>query len=263
MSQSEHLSETIEDYLQLIYTMRREGAPVIAARVKERKGVSAPTAWATLKRMERDGLVTLDADHHIELSPQGQDRAESIIRRHMLAERLLTDILKLDWADVHDEAHRVEHAISPLIERQILAILDNPETCPHGNPIPGLASDEPSKAYALREAREGAALVVNNIAEHAEDDAALMHYLERNQRFDVPRSLELYQNIYGYRGLEGRAIWPDRSTDNIPSQFYILALQMAEAIRRTGGSEDLIAQFERDAIEFRISASGGAVLLAD
>jgi DtxR family transcriptional regulator, iron-dependent repressor len=180
MSQSEHLSETIEDYLQLIYTMRREGAPVIAARVKERKGVSAPTAWATLKRMERDGLVTLDAEHHIELSPQGQERAESIIRRHMLAERLLTDILKLDWADVHDEAHRVEHAISPLIERQILAILDNPETCPHGNPIPGLASDEPSKAYALREAREGAALVINNIAEHAEDDAALMHYLERN-----------------------------------------------------------------------------------
>jgi DtxR family Mn-dependent transcriptional regulator len=180
MEQTEHLSETIEDYLQLIYTMRREGTPVIAARVKERKGVSAPTAWATLKRMERDGLVTLDAEHHIGLSPQGQERAESIIRRHMLAERLLTDILKLDWADVHDEAHRVEHAISPLIERQILAILDNPETCPHGNPIPGLASNEPSTAYVLRAAREGADLVVNNIVEHAEDDAALMHYLERN-----------------------------------------------------------------------------------
>jgi DtxR family Mn-dependent transcriptional regulator len=180
MRQSERPSETIEDYLQLIYTMRREGAPVIAARVKERKGVSAPTAWATLKRMERDGLVTLDAEHHIELTAEGQERAESIIRRHMLAERLLTDILKLDWADVHDEAHRVEHAISPLIERQILAILDNPQTCPHGNPIPGLASDEPSRAYPLREGREGTAAVVNNIAEHAEDDAALMHYLERN-----------------------------------------------------------------------------------
>ena len=180
MKESEHLSETIEDYLQLIYTMRREGTPVIAARIKERKGVSAPTAWATLKRMERDGLVTLDAEHHIELSAQGQERAESIIRRHMLAERLLTDILKLDWADVHDEAHRVEHAISPLIERQILAILENPETCPHGNPIPGLASNEPSRAYPLRESREGAELIVNNIAEHAEDDAALMHYLERN-----------------------------------------------------------------------------------
>jgi DtxR family Mn-dependent transcriptional regulator len=180
MKQLEHLSETIEDYLQLIYTMQREGTPVIAARVKERKGVSAPTAWATLKRMERDGLVTLDDEHRISLSPQGQERAESIIRRHMLAERLLTDILKLDWADVHDEAHRVEHAISPLIERQILAILDNPETCPHGNPIPGLATGEPSKAFALRAAREGATLVVNNIAEHAEEDAALMHYLERN-----------------------------------------------------------------------------------
>jgi DtxR family Mn-dependent transcriptional regulator len=173
-------SETVEDYLQLIYTMHREGAPVIAARVKERKGVSAPTAWATLKRMERDGLITLAPDHHIALSPHGQERAESIIRRHMLAERLLTDILKLDWADVHDEAHRVEHAISPLIEKQILALLDNPQTCPHGNPIPGLASDKPSTAFPLRDAQQGAQLVVNNIAEHAEDDAALMHYLERN-----------------------------------------------------------------------------------
>jgi DtxR family Mn-dependent transcriptional regulator len=173
-------SETVEDYLQLIYTMRREGMPVIAARVKERKGVSAPTAWATLKRMERDGLVTLAPDHHIDLSAQGQEMAESIIRRHMLAERLLTDILKLDWADVHDEAHHVEHAISPLIEKQILALLDNPQTCPHGNPIPGLASDKPSTAFALRLAKEGESLIVNNIAEHAEDDAALMHYLERN-----------------------------------------------------------------------------------
>jgi DtxR family Mn-dependent transcriptional regulator len=176
----ERPSETVEDYLQLIYTMRREGMPVIAARVKERKGVSAPTAWATLKRMERDGLVTLAPDHHIDLSPEGQQMAESIIRRHMLAERLLTDILKLDWADVHDEAHRVEHAISPVIEKQILALLDNPQTCPHGNPIPGLASDKPSTAFPLRNALEGESLIVNNIAEHAEDDAALMHYLERH-----------------------------------------------------------------------------------
>ncbi len=180
MQQPEHLSETIEDYLQLIYTMRGEGAPVIAARLKERKGVSAPTAWATLRRMERDGLVTLDPEHHVELSAAGEQRAESIIRRHMLAERLLVDILKLDWADVHDEAHKVEHAISPLIERQILTILNSPDTCPHGNPIPGLASGEPSRAYPLRQAREGAVLVVNNIVEHAEDDGALMHYLERN-----------------------------------------------------------------------------------
>jgi len=173
-------SETVEDYLQLIYTMRREGTPVIAARVKERKGVSAPTAWAMLKRMERDGLVQLGKDHVIELSPEGQEMAESIIRRHMLAERLLTDILKLDWADVHDEAHRVEHAISPLIERQILAILDNPETCPHGNPIPGLAREARPDVRPLRRVPEGSTVVINNIAEHAEDDASLMHFLQRN-----------------------------------------------------------------------------------
>jgi DtxR family Mn-dependent transcriptional regulator len=173
-------TETIEDYLQLIYTMQREGAPIIAARIKERKGVSAPTAWATLKRMERDGLVNLGSGHLIELSSQGQALAESIIRRHMLAERLLTDILKLDWADVHDEAHKMEHAISPLIERQILALLDNPETCPHGNPIPGLAAKSAPKTQTLRRAAEGETVTINNIAEHAEEDADLMHYLQRN-----------------------------------------------------------------------------------
>jgi DtxR family transcriptional regulator, Mn-dependent transcriptional regulator len=178
--ESHRPTETIEDYLQLIYTMQREGSQVIAARVKERKGVSAPTAWATLKRMERDGLVSLGDDHNIELSPAGQEMAESIIRRHMLAERLLTDILKLDWADVHDEAHKMEHAISPLIERQILQLLDNPSTCPHGNPIPGLSGNLEPNAFPLRRASEGSVLAINNIAEHAEDDAGLMQYLQRN-----------------------------------------------------------------------------------
>lgn len=182
MMERGRLTETVEDYLQLIYTMKREGAPVIAARVKERKGVSAPTAWATLKRMERDGLVELSESHHIDLTDTGNELAESIIRRHMLAERLLTDILKLDWADVHDEAHKMEHAISPLIERQILKILDQPETCPHGNPIPGLwnEDDEPDTT-PLRDCKEGETVEINNIAEIAEEDASLMHYLQRNQ----------------------------------------------------------------------------------
>ncbi|HLF72458.1 MAG TPA: metal-dependent transcriptional regulator [Dehalococcoidia bacterium] len=172
-------TETIEDYLQLIYTMQREGTPVIAARVKERKGVSAPTAWATLKRMERDGLVKLADGHRIDLTPTGLEKAQSIIRRHMLAERLLVDILHLDWADVHDEAHKVEHAISPVIEKQILALLENPQTCPHGNPIPGLAPEGPTGAFALRTVHEGDMVTINNIAEHAEEDADLMHYLQR------------------------------------------------------------------------------------
>ena len=174
-------TDTIEDYLQLIYTMQREGDPVIAARIKERRGVSAPTAWATLKRMERDGLVELGRGRRIQLSSTGQELAESSIRRHMLAERLLTDILHLEWADVHDEAHKMEHAISPLIERQILSLLDNPSTCPHGNPIPGLAGTAaPARTMALRRVSEGDTVIINNIAEHAEDDADLMHYLQRS-----------------------------------------------------------------------------------
>jgi DtxR family Mn-dependent transcriptional regulator len=183
MTQIEHLpnpTSTVEDYLLLIYSMHREGEDVIAARLKERKGVSAPTAWATLRRMERDGLVELGKGHKIELSPSGLELAESIMRRHMLAERLLTDILKLDWADVHEEAHRMEHAISPLIERQILALLDNPTTCPHGNPIPGAAHVEDDSVQALRQVAQGGTVVINNIAEHAEEDAELMHYLERS-----------------------------------------------------------------------------------
>lgn len=174
------LTETVEDYLQLIYTMQREGAPVIAARLKERKGVSAPTAWATLKRLERDGMVQISHGHNIELTQDGQERAESIIRRHMLAERLLTDILKLEWAEVHDEAHRVEHAISPIIERQILRLLDNPSTCPHGNPIPGLYNVSGARGVQLRNVAEGETVTINNIAEHAEDDSDLMHYLQRS-----------------------------------------------------------------------------------
>jgi DtxR family Mn-dependent transcriptional regulator len=183
MTEVEHLphpTSTVEDYLLLIYSMHREGEDVIAARLKERKGVSAPTAWATLRRMERDGLVNLGKGHKIELTESGQALAESIMRRHMLAERLLTDILKLDWADVHEEAHRMEHAISPLIERQILALLDNPTTCPHGNPIPGAPQASMESVQALRNVSQGDVVVINNIAEHAEEDAELMHYLERS-----------------------------------------------------------------------------------
>jgi len=177
----ERPTQTIEDYLQLIYTMTREGEEVIAARLKERKNVSAPTAWATLKRMERDGLVQLVQGHRVVLSEKGRELAESIIRRHMLAERLLTDILQLDWADVHDEAHRMEHAISPLIEKQILKLLNNPTTCPHGNPIPGISNPPVvRRSSPLRDVAEGDAVVINNIAEHAEEDALLLQYLQRN-----------------------------------------------------------------------------------
>ena len=106
-------SATIEDYLEAVYNMLREGRTVIAARLTEKMGVAAPTVWATLQRMQRDGLVKLGARKEITLSEAGLEAAESIIRRHRLAECLLVDILGLAWHEAHEEAHRIEHAISP------------------------------------------------------------------------------------------------------------------------------------------------------
>src|SRR5438874_11035495 len=134
----DHQSQTIEDYLQAILVLRREGEAAILARIKERLGVTAPTALATLRRMQRDGLVHLEHGHEVELTETGNDAAQSIIRRHMLAERLLIDVLKLDWADAHEEAHRMEHEISPVIERHIIELIGSPHTSTTGHSIPSL-----------------------------------------------------------------------------------------------------------------------------
>lgn len=170
-------SQTIEDYLQAILTMHRENEPVILARIKERLGVSAPTALAALRRMQRDGLLNVEK-HHVELTERGFAEAQSIIRRHMLAERLLIDVLKIDWADAHEEAHRMEHAISPIIERHLLALLGQPTTCPHGNPIPGMEAIA-RDTRPLSDVAGGERVVIANISEHAEEDHELMRYLFR------------------------------------------------------------------------------------
>jgi DtxR family transcriptional regulator, iron-dependent repressor len=173
-------TQTVEDYLQLIYTISRDRGHAMAARLKDRLGVTAPTVWATLRRMERDGLIRREKPHEIELTDAGRAAAESIIRRHMLAERLLTDILKLSWADAHDEAHRMEHAISPLVEQQLLNLLGDPTTCPHGNPIPGVGAPRRRETRHLPEVGQGETVVINNISEDAEEDKELMRFLERN-----------------------------------------------------------------------------------
>jgi len=168
---------TVEDYLQEIYDLRDEGKDVIAARLAERIGVSSPTAWATLQRMQRDGLVELRGRHDIHLTAKGKEAAESIKRRHFLAERLLVDILGLDWAESHEEAHRIEHAVSPLVEERIMALLGNPTTCPHGNPFPGLP--KPPTVF-LSTLKEGDERAIDGVREDAEEDFELMRFLQRN-----------------------------------------------------------------------------------
>ena len=168
---------TVEDYLQEIYDLRDEGKTVIAARLAERMGVSAPTAWATLRRMQRDGLIELRGRHDIHLSKKGKQAAESIKRRHFLAERLLVDILGLDWADSHEEAHRIEHAVSPLVEERIMALLGNPTTCPHGNLFPGLPR---LPTVLLSTLKAGEESKLDGVQEDAEEDAELMRFLQQN-----------------------------------------------------------------------------------
>jgi len=128
-------SATIEDYLGLIYISERDGDSISGTRLAELLAVSAPTVTNTLKRMVRDDLITMDANHSPHLTPQGDQLARTVMRRHMLAEWML--IRMLSWSKVHHEAHEFEHTISDEVENALLLDLNQPETCPHGNPLPG------------------------------------------------------------------------------------------------------------------------------
>jgi DtxR family Mn-dependent transcriptional regulator len=172
-------SPAIEDYLQGIYGLTAEGDAVISARLARRMNVTPPTAWAAVQRMARDGLVLLDAKKSISLTPDGRGLAESIVRRHRLAERFLTDVLGFGWADAHIEAHRFEHGISPKIEEGIITLLKNPLTCPHGSPIPGSGYSLPADAVPLSQLRAGDIATITLISEELEEDFEILQYLER------------------------------------------------------------------------------------
>lgn len=132
------LIDTTEMYLKTIYELVEEGIPPLRARIAERLGHSGPTVSQTVARMERDGLVVLSGDRHLELTDQGMARATRVMRKHRLAERLLTDVIGLDWPHVHEEACRWEHVMSEQVERRLAALLEHPRFDPYGNPIPGL-----------------------------------------------------------------------------------------------------------------------------
>lgn len=137
------LIDTTEMYLRTIYELREEGITPLRARIAERLGQSGPTVSQTVARMERDGLVHVDADRHLELSSRGEQEAVRVMRKHRLAECMLVEILKLPWEDVHAEACRWEHVMSDVVERRILELLDHPTVSPYGNPIPGLHELDP------------------------------------------------------------------------------------------------------------------------
>jgi len=132
------LIDTTEMYLRTIYELDEEGIVPLRARIAERLGHSVPTVSQTVARMERDGLVVVSGDRHLELTDDGRAKAIRVMRKHRLAERLLTDVIGLDWEYLHDEACRWEHVMSDRVERRLLQLLDHPHRSPYGNPIPGL-----------------------------------------------------------------------------------------------------------------------------
>jgi DtxR family Mn-dependent transcriptional regulator len=170
---------TIEDYLGVIYTLERDGEPVIGARLAEWLEVSPPTVTATVKRMIRDGWVVMDRTKQIHLTPDGRRAAGSVLRRHMLAELLLARMLDVPWSQVHQEADALEHTLSAETVERLAAKLEHPEACPHGNPLPGY-EDRLAGLLPLTEAQPGQHLVIRRVHESAEEQPELMAYLEQN-----------------------------------------------------------------------------------
>jgi DtxR family transcriptional regulator, Mn-dependent transcriptional regulator len=132
------LIDTTEMYLRTIFELEEEGIVPLRARIAERLHQSGPTVSQTVARMERDGLLSVEGDRHLQLSNEGRQLATAVMRKHRLAECLLVDVIGLDYADVHEEACRWEHVMSENVERKLLALLGNPSVSPFGNPIPGL-----------------------------------------------------------------------------------------------------------------------------
>jgi DtxR family transcriptional regulator, iron-dependent repressor len=170
---------TIEDYLGVIYTLDRDREKVIGARLAELLDVSPPTVTVTLKRMLRDHWISIDESKHIHLTPSGSEAAQSVIRRHMLTEWLLSRVLDIPWSELHAEADKLEHSISRDVEDRLAATLEDPSACPHGNPMPGQESIS-NNWQALTSFTKGDTCIIKRIHEWLEDDPETMKFLEKN-----------------------------------------------------------------------------------
>ncbi|MGH3372105.1 MAG: metal-dependent transcriptional regulator [Nocardioidaceae bacterium] len=184
------LIDTTEMYLRTVYELVEEGIVPLRARIAERLHQSGPTVSQTVARMERDGLLTVEGDRHLELTAEGNRLATRVMRKHRLAERLLTDVIGLDWELVHAEACRWEHVMSETVERRLVELLGHPTESPYGNPIPGL--DELGESRNDEDFMEGVEaldqvagageqvrVLVRRISEPIQTDETLMAALRR------------------------------------------------------------------------------------
>lgn len=166
-----------EEYCETIFELDEDDFDVIQARIAERLEVSRPAVSEMVKRMEAEGLI--ESGRQITLTVAGRHLAETVVRRHRLAECFLTDILGLSWADAHQEAGKWEHVISPTVEAAMMARLDDPTTCPHGNPIPGSGYEAPN-LVTLGSVGVGDDFTVRRIPEELEFVDGMLDFLERS-----------------------------------------------------------------------------------
>ena len=165
-----------EEYCEAIFELREDDVDVIQARIADRLELSRPAVSEMIRRMEGAGLVEINGGA-IRLLPDGHALAETVVRRHRLAERFLTDMLGLSWAEAHDEAGRWEHVISPTVELAMMRALGDPTTCPHGNPIPG-TDYQPPTSVTLNTLSVGQSFTVSRIPEELEFTPGLLEFLE-------------------------------------------------------------------------------------
>jgi DtxR family Mn-dependent transcriptional regulator len=170
-----HASPATEEYLQAVYTLADEGGQVIGARLAEFLRISPAAVSEMVHRLERDGLVKLDERKEVRLTETGMTAASSIIRRHRLAERMLVDLLGYEWWKTHEEAERLEHAMSPEMEERLVRVLGDPQTCPHGNPMPGTT---PHPTRPLERLASGERAAVERIPDQFEHEPGFLEYLD-------------------------------------------------------------------------------------
>src|SRR5579871_1441052 len=182
MKTEDLLSATVEEYLETIYNIHMENEIGIGARLAERFQVSAPTVTEMLKRLVRDGFIEMNSKRQVTLAEDGNRTAEAVLRRNRLTERFLVDMLGMQWHQVHEEACRLEHFISGAVEARVISSLNHPNTCPHGNPIPGLVPSartylKDQGAVRLSSVEAGKQATILLISEVVEDEEALILYL--------------------------------------------------------------------------------------
>jgi len=168
-------STAVEEYLQAIYTLADEGGHVVSARLAEFLGFSAPAVSEMVHRLEREGLVSLDGPKEVHLTVAGKTQADSVVRRHRLAERFLVEVLGFEWWKTHEEAERLEHAMSAEMEARMVRVLGDPQTCPHGNPMPGR---KPKPTKPLGQLKPGEESTITRIPDQFEHEPGFLEYLD-------------------------------------------------------------------------------------